>query len=536
MATRRTYLPALLFFYGSIYLFAVSFQCHITAVVAVALSSSRKSNVFLAKTKETFKLAELQFLEFDIQMSNACTFGDSSNNIGQEAAFQHLLVDSATGSSLLGFELEEEGGNSYTQELWNYLLNLDRNTSAYFPAAAASALSSLARCDWISLVLAQGSSPQDLCFQLEQWNKGSSKKVNLDLWTLDYLCMQSSSSSRQRRNRSRRPYTQKTLLCAISQALFPAKAALDPAASLNQLVLVETVSEKRLTYHNNGDDNSMFYLVKRLPELRPLPSLLSSSYNFLNNWRNRPFPYSSSMNPAAAEIVVDLLISIWQSKHQAFPPNITDDNDPPKPYVQHQIQQQLRLLDPTCGSGTFLAYAIERGMHVTGWDISSTCIQGCKANLEHLLVGDSRRLNSNNNDNVLQDNSCYELELRDSSRLHQDRHGSSADYAVDCLACNLPWGLNTAKCTDENVRILQGLHKMLPPGVPCAFVAKENLQPQLQKIGYRVLGQAHIPQRNFDLPQSEKKKKKKGADENQTQQRPQVRKGRSDCIITIAET
>jgi hypothetical protein len=57
----------------------------------------------------------------------------------------------------------------------------------------------------------------------------------------------------------------------------------------------------------------------------------------------------------------------------------------------------------------------------------------------------------------------------------------------------------------ENARILKSLPKSLWCRAPCAFISKEvELQKYKKRLGYHVLGSAHIPPQNLDLPSSKK--------------------------------
>ncbi len=54
-------------------------------------------------------------------------------------------------------------------------------------------------------------------------------------------------------------------------------------------------------------------------------------------------------------------------------------------------------------------------------------------------------------------------------------------------------------------RILKSLPKSLWCRAPCAFISKEvELQKYKKRLGYHVLGSAHIPPQNLDLPSSKK--------------------------------
>jgi hypothetical protein len=69
------------------------------------------------------------------------------------------------------------------------------------------------------------------------------------------------------------------------------------------------------------------------------------------------------------------------------------------------------------------------------------------------------------------------------------------------------------------------LRRKLRNGSYCAFITKdESLQHEMESLGYKVIGSAHVPQRNFILPSSKKRKKNKAE-----------RDGSSDCVVTIVQ-
>jgi hypothetical protein len=293
----------------------------------------------------------------------------------------------------------------------------------------------------------------------------------------------------------------------VSQRL-DVPAALDPTISpLDRLVLVEAVTHAQET---------KLFLLQQLPVLgeskRP-PSLLRLHDK---PWSQRPFEYSSAINPGIAELVMDILVALTRRRHGHGNRTCHDDNDGGDATPVH-------LWDPTCGSGTFLAVAMHRGMQVSGWDINPHCIAGTHENLVHVF-GETKV------------QSDCQLKVRDSSL------GRTADETlpqkqpgprIDCVACNLPWGLNSAADRDQNGRILTTLRQEIRgAGVPCALVSKGDGTPLAAEVlraqGFRLVDQAHVPQQNFTLPRGNKK----GGRSKSTGQP----KGRSDCVVTLVET
>lgn len=89
----------------------------------------------------------------------------------------------------------------------------------------------------------------------------------------------------------------------------------------------------------------------------------------------------------------------------------------------------ITFLDPTCGSGTFLACALTSGAaNVQGWDANQNCVNGALHNLEFVFGRDSANSYG------------YNVSLRDASI--QKRVDDNFEQ-YDCMVANLPWGQNT---------------------------------------------------------------------------------------------
>ena len=424
----------------------------------------------LVKTRETFKLADLQLLQAQVQTDSLCEC-------------RRLVLDAATGSSIL--------------QLDNMDPHFQSALTANYPAAKPQTEeeghsygipSFLRSCDWVGRVVETGSTPQELVQNLRR----SSSTRTLAPWTM--TCLRMITSSFPVNNTTTNPvlpgYAQKTLLCAISQVI-KAPAALDPVAAEDELIAVDT-----------GEG---LYLVQKFVSV-PYKADHASATNLAKLWAKRPFPYSSAMNYDAAKMIVDTLAHIV----------IAEEKRP-------------RLLDATCGSGTFLALAMERGMRVTGWDTNELCVQGSKRNLEFIFGSDT----------VEQD--C-DLHVR--SCLEENSNGS---FAYDCVASNLPWGINSSVRKDSNrdipqsskaglTMMMSSIRRELPKGIPCAFVYKDiEERPETDRMdwwlemGFQLLGTARIPQKNFALPFKGRKKKKKASPESE-------RTGRSDCVVALVKT
>ncbi|KAI2496921.1 hypothetical protein MHU86_17562 [Fragilaria crotonensis] len=200
-----------------------------------------------------------------------------------------------------------------------------------------------------------------------------------------------------------------------------------------------------------------------------------------SGYTSRSLMYSSSINPNIAEIIVDFLL------------DAVDGMEHPK------------VLDPTCGSGTFLAYALARGMVAEGWDVQQACVDGTKRNLDSFF-GKSDRWTVSRRDAT----DCLTMESMDD---------------VDCVVANLPWGQNTISYVDENSRILESITPFLKEKTPCAFATKDTkLQVSLKRLGYTVLGWANVPPTDFELPRKEAENNSDAASSSRS----------SVCVITLA--
>ena len=417
---------------------------HLLTVSCLAFSQSspppstsvHQPSGFLAKTKETFKLAELQHLEAKIQADYSGAYN-----------ITRLLLDSSTGSTL--FQLS--GG-----------LHVDILASPRLP-------SSLQRCDWLAQIIHEGTSPENLIERIRK-----NPPCLPEGWILDYNRLEQIGADRRRKNRQPL-YSKQTLLCAVAQCL-PSRPAIDPKTASNNLIILST-------HHLETGDEHFYLLLKLALKNEDASSVVASK------WKQRPFQYSSAINFSLAVIVVDLLNEMVQQRSNS------------------DEKRTKRLLDPTCGSGTFLALAIERGFQVEGCDNNEKAVKGTVANLVSIF----------GKDRVEKEAEVYQ---HDSSR---ERKGEEEFKPVDCVVANLPWGLNSIEYADENQQILQSIRSRIKSGMPCIFITKQDLQKEMKAAGFDPLDDATVPQRDFTLPLG--KKGKSVADE---------RTFRNQCIITVA--
>lgn len=352
--------------------------------------------------------------------------------------------------------------------------------------------SSLRRCDWILEIIHKADTAEELVQQLREREQGDVKIE--DGWTLDYVRFEGAALNDDSKGSSRRydqNYSMKTLVASVAQAL-PTAPALNPEQSTGSFMIVDAKSENR---------HGVF--LGRLCFSSGLGAKSSSSastaYVHLSRWAGRPFQYSSAINRKAAEIIMEWLREA----------NLSCNNISPTTNSRHPL-----LLDPTCGSGTFLALAMEQGFRVEGYDVNPNCAEGSWRNLVYVFGEEHAQ-------------ALAHVQCADSSQLPQsDDDKNTIRDRPSCVVSNLPWGVNSIDYADENYRILRSVHTRLAKGTPCVFVTKAQESKLFHETGYEILAQARIPPREFKLPRS--KKKSKDLEDIDS------RNGRNSCVVTIA--
>ena len=440
----------------------------------------------LCKTVETFKLADLYHLELTIKASSC---GMACRRVG---------VDPATGSSLL---LLTEGEPSKTAQATHHEhLAIGQSPSVeWFGIEVASA------CDAKTLVseLQQRAGEIETMMR-DQAASGSNTTGSQDItWTLEYTRMGNGDVGEKDRPR----HTSKTLCYGVANALtLPPELEAKSNGESSHLVLLDGPDKIRLCLVTSRDESGVDRNCKN-----------GNADIVRKVWPSRPFQYSSAMNPTAAAIVVDVLLSMCRKGKG--------------------INETPTLLDPTCGSGTFLAFALAHGAKVIGWDINESCCEGTRRNLDYLkasFVGEGLELSSS-------DQISCRVERQDAAFVTIDKIGKTE---IDCVVANLPWGHNTPTYYEENNNILQSLTGLLRPGVPVAIISRDSsIQKDIERLGFGIVGTASIPQSNFCLPKTFKKKAKKrkeiggeGGGENANDCGRNQSISSSTCVITIAVT
>lgn len=404
------------------------------------------SSLILAKTRESFKLSDLYFLEAKIQ-------AESRNWTDTKL----LSVDRNTGSYLL--QLDCRFLITYQKEHDdNKHHSLDQILQDPAAAAAQQRLSCLDRLDWIAHGLAFGTSGHELVnnilCRLPKHDTGETTDLtrvfgSMNGFTLDYICMGCMPQ---------KDYTTKNLLCRISQ-IIPVPVVLDThpdrkdgfknAPPPTDLILIETQHGVYLAHRLHGilggaESNCNIDNGKN--------SSRSKNSLFLKEWSRRPFQYSSAMNPTVANILIDLLYDLTMQHY-----NLRNDGGmlavPAAAAAEEEEEDycRIKILDPTVGSGTFLAFAIKYGMDVTGYDIQPKCVQGTIRNLQYLFQDEEH--------SYFGSSFCKESTLRAAQICVGDstfgKHHDDGE-TFDCAVTNLPWGQNT-EMNNKNDNLVSSL-------------------------------------------------------------------------------
>lgn len=356
----------------------------------------------LFKSKETFKLAEIQNLEASLQTTFSGGFPDDSQD-GSVLRFNltRLVVDRATGSSLFRLDLQSKANDetSFTNVETAGESSVSPKEENLLRSRVLSQ-SSLRRCDWVGQVIAEGGDPHELVEKLQQRSAFASPfpspnpyGFDIDGWILDYVKLVGEMASQKKPT-----YTMKSLLCAVAHEM-PCRPSLAPALAKSRLLVVDTLSE--------GMDSSCFLVqcIDKLPKHE-------SKSQLQQKWAKRPFQYSSAINFEIAEMVLEILMTLCNNGD-----SFGDDCNRTKGV----------LMDPTCGSGTFLALGLANGFSVEGCDINPSAAEGAIQNIQYLF--DEEKVHHRAN-----------VETRDSCnpwRYESSPSNNTSD--ISCVVANLPW-------------------------------------------------------------------------------------------------
>jgi len=492
------YHTAVIFFLHIVTFCTIKGSLHISSFHCEALAHS-----FLFRSKETFKLAEIQNLEASLQIPREELFHDETQFILRYNCTR-LLVDRATGSSLFRLDLQCKGAKDETFTTINSVDGPDvprfmfSKTATGLIESQILSLSSIRRCDWIGQVVVEARNPPQLIRKLqrhEESSRFSSDGIGIGEWTLDYAKMVGA-------NASKTTYTMKSLLCAVAHDM-PTRPSLYPDLADKRFLVLDTSS--RTPTNATEDTESSFYLIRHIDKR----SVTDDKSSHQIKWATRPFQYSSAINFELADIVIEILVTLCKSRN-------------------HSKDQKMVLHDPTCGSGTFLALAISKGLYVEGCDSNPSAVDGTRRNLEYLYSKKKVEI-------------CAQVEIHDSCAPWKDNE-SLSNATISCVVANLPWGKNSVLYIDENERILCSVRSQIQVGTPCAFVtrssnADDNKSPThlFETNGFHILGQSFVPQRDFLLPSGGKRKRKKDQIGKSKKEGYLITShSQNQCVITIA--
>ena len=439
---------------------------------STASEEQKESHQYVAKTIESFKLADLYLAEARVTAN--CNRNAPSDLLAATTV-SDLAFHQGTASYLLGFT---------TSQVEPSILDL--------PFRAR-------RIQYAARVLAAGVTVDDFIVAIKcHFDKSVEKNFT---WVLDYDTFEPLSNDRQRGD-----FKPAMLMCAVSRLLHGEPTVTterDDVEKADKYKIIETKNRLYLTKMMANPTN----------ETRPRES--HTLTEFKKKWARRPFQYSGAFNLEAAITVIDILGDLTVRK-----------------------QGSVKLLDPTCGSGTFLALALQAwadsaSVRVVGVDSNPKCSEGSFHNLQHAFDHSNRP-----------DGNTFHLGTSSSATIHcADSSGLSniLGETFDCAVANLPWNRNTFELKDideigSNERILESVSSLLSPGAPFVVVSggmagqdddvdkQFNARSCLEKLGMTVLTTACIPPRGFNLPSSSKKKVRSAKNVARS----------SDCVITIA--
>ncbi len=347
----------------------------------------------IAKTNESFKLSDLYMMEANLE-SQAREWNKSKS----------LVMDENTGSCL--FTLDQR----FLSDIYDHDKNDEKRINCHY-----SIPSIIYRCDWICETLAFGHNVidflHDIKYKVENnWHR--SNTINLDSYALDYICMGNIRRDKKVDDGSSdesqdKIYTSKSLTYRVVQLLSPAKCTLDPQMASVELLIIDTPIGIFLGLKQEFKSN-----------------LKVDNDTLLKKWSSRPYQYSSAINPMTALITVDLVkyLVIQQKKKSRV--------------GMERENERISMIDVTCGSGTFLAFALDRDMNVFGFDVNDKCVSGSNKNLEFLFGKD-----------VVKDRACVQINDSSSSNSNDTVY---KNLIFDCAISNLPWGQNTNMTLVEN--------------------------------------------------------------------------------------
>jgi predicted Fe-S protein YdhL (DUF1289 family) len=508
----------------------------------------------VAKTVESFKLADLYWLESCVISHYYHTYTNSTTNTNhhQQQKVDSLAFHHPTASHLLSCwtstaddasnydtttttatnTILVDGNDMYHQEDRRYMILPFRNK----------------RIQYIAEILASGFTPLQLIDNIRNSSMTLRKGVN---WTLEYDVFErwhNNDDNNNDNNDDNNNYQNQQdkvcstmLLCAVSRAL-PGEPSLSSSSllqdnkvcSITPYIIIETSRQlylaQKLSIQQSTiptQDRVNFDLTQQ--QLLQQQQYISITDQFQSLWSKRPFQYSGAINIGVASIIIDMLsdaLQLRHERHQQLHTKVSSmdsiDNTNNNMMSTSKKQRIIRILDPTCGSGTFLALAlmIWSGKYITttatassndtitveatGIDSNYKCAHGTMANLRHIFgLSPSDDDDDGDDDDVIRkwtldlspatgrltSTSLSSLPLSQVT-IHANDSVNLSTFVLDkfdCAVANLPWNRNTFEyqgqttandtttntsttcCTNE--RILLSTAAVLKPGAPLVIIS-----------------------------------------------------------------
>jgi predicted Fe-S protein YdhL (DUF1289 family) len=501
----------------------------------------------VAKTVESFKLADLYWLESCVISHYVRTNTNSTTNTNhhQQQKVDSLAFHHPTASHLLSC------WTSTADDASNYdTTTTHREDRRYMTLPFRNK-----RIQYIAEILASGYTPLQLIDNISSSSMTLRKGINSSLWTLEYDVFErwyNNDDNNNDDNDDNNNYQNQQdkvcstmLLCAVSRAL-PGEPSLSSSSSLLQdnkvgsitpYIIIETSSQlylaQKLSVRQSTiptQDKVNFDLAQQQQQQQQ--QYISITDQFQSLWSKRPFQYSGAINIGVASIIIDMLsdaLQLRQEQHQQLHTRVSSmdsiDNTNNNMMSTSKKQRITRILDPTCGSGTFLALALMIWcgkyttatatatdssndtviVEATGIDSNYKCARGTMANLRHIfgLSTSDDDDGDDDDDDVIRkwtlnlSPATGRLTSTSSSALPLSQVTIHANDSVnlstfildkfDCAVANLPWNRNTFEyqgqttnndtttntstscCTNE--RILLSTAAVLKPGAPLVVIS-----------------------------------------------------------------
>lgn len=440
-----------------------------------SISSTYPNVQYIAKTKESFKFADLYWLQ-----SHVMAYCNS------ESVVEKLAFHRTTASYLLTTSISSINANY--QEL------------PFSPD----------RVKYVGKVIASGASVQEFLNNIK-----ATSTCNC-YWTLDNDTFEPLTG---------RQFSSAMLMCAVSRHLSGEPLLVSDAGLAAQNNTATSVS------YVIAETSDQLYLIEKLqPQYGTYHESVS---HFRQEWARRPFQYSGAVNIEIAITVIDMLQRLLQARGDAK-------------------DERVRLVDPTVGSGTFLATAAmlwnckndrNQSLDIIGIDSNSKCSVGTMQNLCKLFNVEciteqepteecTGKSWTTSLDVFSEKPSKVTIHSADAVKLLRS---TSLGGPFDCAVTNLPWNRNTFEFKQETSNnIVMQLVDAMKPGAPLIVVSGSN-DPNdsfnakycLSGLGFDVIGEVSIPPAGFSLPKSGIKKKR-------SEQLAQSKKRSSDCVVTVA--